>query len=651
MSKNKGTLISSPIRPLSSGMNIPTAYSNEILGGLHSVASIGDRDLITFERRMFGMLVYVTGADEFYQLKQISSPDLSDNSNWDLIDFTGNLSDWVDSVISITSSIPATYSVGDRYMVFSGTGSWFGLDDTIVEWNGVWSVSTPMQGTSVRIDNVVDSIYCYLYDDYPSGAWIKQSFVSDPYRLKYNIPSIDIINIGTSSEYLLYGDLRVDGQINNWGKLVLINGTISGSGSISIYGSGSIYTPYFLTDVIGGTGISISNVSNTGRKVSLDVIAGTGISIGSSGSRTIISSLLSESSISPRYLIGASESVTVPDYREYFIYGDLDVRGLLDIGTYGKVVVANGSLIAASGSTINNVGNVEVYDLLTTSDNNIKVGVTEVKYGTSGRILYENGPVYIPVIGTYGNVATESNNLVYATSSSYLTSTSSNILQPYMGIGVSNPLKKLHINGSGILISGTESEQSSLMGDPNWSRFVIDSNIASTQSLVDIRNSLGRVLTVNGAFRGSNKYPGVSIGTVSNNGLFTVSGYTSSNYFNVGYTGSVSFGTVSNNDSNDNILVWNSSTTNIEYRNKSSITPKIKSGVVSGLNFAPAPMNKVTITFSTPYTTEYSVCVTGEISRSWFIQSKTFSSFVINAILAATFSENVFWQTISYGEN
>ena len=77
MSKNKGTLITSTIRPLSDSLNIPTAHANELLGGFQTVNSILDRDSIVYERREFGMLVYVVITDEFYQLKQISSSDLS----------------------------------------------------------------------------------------------------------------------------------------------------------------------------------------------------------------------------------------------------------------------------------------------------------------------------------------------------------------------------------------------------------------------------------------------------------------------------------------------------------------------------------------------------------------------------------------------
>ena len=89
MSKNKGTLVSSTIRPLSTNSPMATAVANELLGGYHTVNGITDRDAITYDRRTFGMLVYVLNTDEFYQLKTTNSADLSDNLNWTLVTFSG----------------------------------------------------------------------------------------------------------------------------------------------------------------------------------------------------------------------------------------------------------------------------------------------------------------------------------------------------------------------------------------------------------------------------------------------------------------------------------------------------------------------------------------------------------------------------------
>ena len=108
MSKNKGTLVSSTIRPLSTNSSMATAVANEILGGYHTVNTYTDRDAITYDRRTFGMLVYVLNTDEFYQLKTINSANLSDNLNWTLVTFSGgggSGTEWLDSVIEQVKDI------------------------------------------------------------------------------------------------------------------------------------------------------------------------------------------------------------------------------------------------------------------------------------------------------------------------------------------------------------------------------------------------------------------------------------------------------------------------------------------------------------------------------------------------------------------
>jgi hypothetical protein len=133
MSKNKGTLVASTIRPISSTSDMATAVANELLGGYHVVNTLTDRDAISYDRRAFGMLVYVLNTSEFYQLKTISSINLADNANWDLVTFGGGGSstEWLDSVISRSGTPPILPSVGERYLVVSGAGSWLGLDGLV----------------------------------------------------------------------------------------------------------------------------------------------------------------------------------------------------------------------------------------------------------------------------------------------------------------------------------------------------------------------------------------------------------------------------------------------------------------------------------------------------------------------------------------
>jgi len=535
MSKNKGTLVSSTIRPLSTNSSMATAVANEILGGYHTVNTYTDRDAITYDRRTFGMLVYVLNTDEFYQLKTTNSADLSDNLNWTLVTFSGGGSgtEWLDSVISRSGTPPISPSVGDRYLVVGGSGIWTTFNDLIVEWNGLsYDLTVPTEGTTVRADNETTCIYVYLNADYPSGTWTKQDFVVDPFEPLWNIEPSKTINVGTNSEYLIYGDLNVDGVVNTWGKVVVLNGAITGSGSVNILAGGSVQQVDMLTEIYGGTGISIEATSLSTRSVSVDIVAGSGITLSNSGNSLVVSAIGSATaSGATKYVIQSTETITVPDYEEYWIYGDLTVFGTLDIGTYGKVVVANGNFIAASGSLVNNMGNVEVYDLLTVADDNLKVDITEIKFGKAGRILFESELKYIPLTGTYARVLTESDNLVYSTSSAYLTATYSSGLDNYLGISTNDPLKKVHIRNSGLLIDGSEAEQDETVGDQNWARIVVDTSTSNVQDILDFRNDQGRVLFVSGAIEGGNRYPSVSIGTSSTDKLFQITDYYSTHTF------------------------------------------------------------------------------------------------------------------------
>lgn len=81
-------------------------------------------------------------------------------------------------------------------------------------------------------------------------------------------------------------------------------------------------------------------------------------------------------------------------------------------------------------------------------------------------------------------------------------------------------------------------------------------------------------------------------------------------------------------------------------------TLKQKNGSVTGTTFAGNP-KKATVTFATPFAdNNYAVTITGEISRSWSIESKTASGFKINANANAAFtSSNVFWMAGQIGES
>jgi hypothetical protein len=363
MAQNTGTLVVAPIRPLTDIMPIATAYSSEIKGGMHSVADISARNSITTDRREFGMLVYVISTTDFYQLRQIYSPDVADDTNWQLLQLGPSASstgEWQDSVIAATSGDPSVLVPvnGDRYLVVSGAGAWTGKDGNIVEWQGSWTDIIPTEGMSVRDDSNQGPILSYF-----NGTWVEQDLGGDPY-IEHTLDLGGSLVIATNSQYLVYGDFEINGAVQNYGEVVVLNGSVTGTGSISNLLSGSLQQVDMLTDIYGGTGVGIVSTSLSTRRVDLNLIAGTGVSLVSGSNSTIISSTYIPDSSFPSYNIITSDTVTIPAYKEMLVYGDLDVDGVLDINALGKVVVLNGDLNVGAGSTISNIGNIELYTLM-----------------------------------------------------------------------------------------------------------------------------------------------------------------------------------------------------------------------------------------------------------------------------------------------
>ena len=75
-----------------------------------------------------------------------------------------------------------------------------------------------------------------------------------------------------------------------------------------------------------------------------------------------------------------------------------------------------------------------------------------------------------------------------------------------------------------------------------------------------------------------------------------------------------------------------------------------KAGSVANTSFTGNP-KKATVTFSTAFgSTNYAITVTGEDARTWTIESKLASSFVINANSNTGLSGTTYWTATAYGE-
>jgi len=357
MSLNTGTLVGAAIRPIDSADLISTAWDNEIRGGHHAYATLSERNAIIIQRRSWGMLctVYNDGGNNgTYQLKYgYSNTTITDNNNW--IPFTGGSGGgseyWIDPVLSVLLSEPASPTNGDRYIAgLNNTATLTGSNWSsytggyIVQWNNTlsdWDKTSPKNGYTVRVQNEDDALYRYE-GTYSTGRWVKE-YVSQ--ILSLTASSSNGVTYTSTSLPNLFSYER------NQVYLTVFSATNSGTSSVTL------------------------NINNLGAKsVKKQTSAGLDdLLVGELNMETVytliydgtnfrVNKPFSNAPFDIKWRIRSNEVVQVPDYNEYLIYGDLTVEGRLDIDTYGKVVILNGAL-DINGGTVSNSGNVQLVDV------------------------------------------------------------------------------------------------------------------------------------------------------------------------------------------------------------------------------------------------------------------------------------------------
>lgn len=416
--QNTGTLVTAAIRPNDDLDRIATAYSTEVKGGHHTYATKAQRDGIISERRDWGMLCTVyadsTPANNItWQLTYgHSSTNIMDNTNW--TKFSGSSSGsssgsayWIDPVLAISSNEPGSPVDGDRYILGVtpvGTNWSSFVEGQVVMWDSnlnVWTQLSPMDGMSVRVDGVDNSIYRY---EGTSGKWVRE---------KVN----QVIYLSATSSNA-------------------VNYTATDSRVFS-YDIDSLYVVQFGT-VNSGTTLTL-NINGLGSKtIKQQVNAGlldfTGLDINPNLYYPLVYDgtyfRLSKPSSEPtmvRYRISSGESVTVPAYQEYLVYGDLEVQGMLNIDPYGKVVVINGAFNVAPGATVSNSGNVQLVTLSTTTSNVAVKKYTEtLTIDTNTQIVHNLGTqdISVSVYNGYDLVMSGLTIEIGSINDIYITSTS-----------------------------------------------------------------------------------------------------------------------------------------------------------------------------------------------------------------------------------
>lgn len=353
--KNTGTLVTAAIRPNDSNDKIASAYAIEIKGGLHSYETLVTRNSIITERREWGMLVNVyndstpTNNGTYQLVHSKVDTDIMNNSNWARFSGSGSSGGgsafWLDPVIEIRNAQPTPVD-GARYIIGSApTGTqWASISpNTIVQYelaSGTWLQTTALSDMSVRINSDGNAIYRFN-----GVSWIKEKI-----RQVFSLSA-------TSSNAISY------------------TGT---SSLISSYDTDSLYVVQFAT-ANAGTNVTINLNSLGSRPVYQQTNYGTASFTGKDISPSVQYGMyydgtafrLNKPTAEPtftRYRIQSSETVVVPAYQEYLVYGNLEVNGFLNVDPMGKVVIINGAL-NINGGTVSNTSNVSLVTLATTVSN------------------------------------------------------------------------------------------------------------------------------------------------------------------------------------------------------------------------------------------------------------------------------------------
>ena len=362
--KNVGTLISAAIRPNDSNDLIASAFANEIKGGHHGYATIVERNSIINERREWGMLCSVyndtdTSKNGVYQLTYAyQNINIDNNSNWVL--FAGGVgnsitSDWMNSVISLLTIEPSTPNNGDRYLlgvdssvILSGTNWVSKVGGVVAQWNddiSNWDYSEPKNGYSIRVND--DDNFIYRYEgSYSSGKWYKESLNS----IKSIVP---ITTNGLSFSCLSNPSFS---ELNNEILFVAAFGQSNlGTASLNINGFG--HYPIKKATEHGLVELKPNDINpNILYQITYN-----------SGTFQLYKPVNSEL-FNNKYIIESNEYIYVPTNTQYWIYGDITNRGILE--NDGEVVIANGNL-KLSGGTYSGSGNLRLIELevgLTFSD-------------------------------------------------------------------------------------------------------------------------------------------------------------------------------------------------------------------------------------------------------------------------------------------
>ena len=190
-----------------------------------------------------------------------------------------NIIEWIKSngYTYTSSSLPNlfSYETNRVYLTsFSATNS--GTSSVTLNINGLGDKSVKKQTSNGLDDLMINElnlgiVYTLFYD----GTYfrVNKPFSNAPFDIKYRIRSNELVQVPAYNEYLVYGDLTVEGKldIDTYGKVVIINGglqlnggTVSNSGNIQMVDINGGLTKYSTVITMNsGVTYSISHGLNT----------------------------------------------------------------------------------------------------------------------------------------------------------------------------------------------------------------------------------------------------------------------------------------------------------------------------------------------------------------------------------------------------
>lgn len=194
----------------------------------------------------------------------------SDNQIMSMTASTTNGFTYTSTLTNLTS-----YERNQVYLTaFSATNS--GTSSVTLNINSLGAKSVKKQ-TSNGLENLIvnelntASIYTLIYDG--TNFRVNKPFSNAPFDIKYRIRSNELVQVPAYNEYLLYGDLTVEGKldIDANGKVVIINGsllmnggTVSNSGNIQMVDiSGGLSKYSVIMGMSAGVTYSVTHSLNT----------------------------------------------------------------------------------------------------------------------------------------------------------------------------------------------------------------------------------------------------------------------------------------------------------------------------------------------------------------------------------------------------